>query len=164
MFIGGGDYYDSCVQSLEFSVSRLTMEVVMGRLDRKFTIMAGPAMEGHEFRAGKQTLRGRACPWNTFSIWKVSAIGLIGFPLISDGVGGDRSIGGVEVNNSFFCQPVLAIMIRAFYLNAIVRCCLLMALAASCAGVDRNNLAAADRSAVPCGVSAHRTASRHCGG
>lgn len=43
------------------------------------------------------TLTGRTCPWNTFAIWRVPELGLVGFPLIGDGVGGDRAIGGVEV-------------------------------------------------------------------
>ena len=43
-------------------------------------------------------LRGRTCPWNTFAIWNVDILALIGFPMIADGTMMDRSIGGVEVH------------------------------------------------------------------
>ena len=42
-------------------------------------------------------LRGRTCPWNTFAIWNIDILALIGFPMIADGTMMDRSIGGVEV-------------------------------------------------------------------
>lgn len=43
-------------------------------------------------------LRGRTCPWNTFAIWNIDILALIGFPMIADGTMMDRSIGGVEVH------------------------------------------------------------------
>ena len=42
-------------------------------------------------------LTGRTCPWNTFAIWRVQELGLIGFPLIGDGTADNRASGGVEV-------------------------------------------------------------------
>jgi len=43
-------------------------------------------------------LRGRTCPWNTFAIWNVDILALIGFPTIADGTMMNRSIGGMEVH------------------------------------------------------------------
>jgi hypothetical protein len=43
-------------------------------------------------------LTGRTCPWNTFAIWRTHELGFLGFPIIGDGTGADRSIGGVEVS------------------------------------------------------------------
>ncbi len=60
-------------------------------------LMCGPEIMGHEFKEGFNELRGRTCPWNTCAVWKVDRLGLIGYPLIGDGTGENRSIGGVEV-------------------------------------------------------------------
>jgi hypothetical protein len=51
-------------------------------------------------------LTGTTCPWNTFAVWKVQQLGLIGFPLIGDGLALDRSIGGVEVSMHEKCFPL----------------------------------------------------------
>lgn len=69
----------------------------MFQLNKKDIIVAGPEMDGHEFIEGNQYLTGRRCPWNTFAIWKVAPLALLGFPLVGDGNAADRSIGGVEV-------------------------------------------------------------------
>lgn len=42
-------------------------------------------------------LQGRTCPWNTFAVWSVRDLALIGFPLVGDGHGMERENGGVEV-------------------------------------------------------------------
>jgi hypothetical protein len=65
-------------------------------------LVVGPELPGHSFILGDNLLRGRTCPWNTFAIWRVDYLGLTGFPMIGDGVSGDRSIGGVEVTFFFF--------------------------------------------------------------
>lgn len=65
------------------------------------TLVAGWAMEGHRFVEGEQRLDGRTTPWNTLALWDTHKLGLLGFPLIGDGVGDDRQIGGVEVSFVF---------------------------------------------------------------
>ena len=54
-------------------------------------------MDGHEFNDGKNVVRGRSIPWNTLAIWNLDYLSLTGFPLIGDGTGNSRNIGGVEV-------------------------------------------------------------------
>lgn len=84
-------------QSLEMEMSKDEVDRMLRwmSLDAD-TIVIGPELTGHEFSEGTQQLRGRTCPWNTFAIWRVQVLGLLGFPLIGDGVGSDRSKGGVE--------------------------------------------------------------------
>jgi hypothetical protein len=52
----------------------------------------------------KVELTGRTCPWNTFAIWRVRELGIVGFPLMGDGTGEDRSVGGVEVSHGEFLR------------------------------------------------------------
>ncbi len=61
------------------------------------TLVVGKALDGHDFSEGVHRLRGRTCPWNTFAIWSLPKISLIGFPLVGDGVGNNTASGGVEV-------------------------------------------------------------------
>lgn len=60
-------------------------------------LVVGPVFTGHEFSQGKNKLRGRTCPWNTFAIWSLSKLSVVGFPLIGDGMAGKVETGGVEV-------------------------------------------------------------------
>ena len=66
-------------------------------------------------------LTGRTCPWNTFAIWRVQELGLIGFPLIGDGTADNRACGGVEVklHLSLFVvkSNVLLVLFLVYYLN-----------------------------------------------
>ncbi len=50
-------------------------------------------------------LTGRTVPWNTFAVWRVRELALLGFPLVGDGTAEDRGIGGVEVRpySLYFC-------------------------------------------------------------
>ncbi len=60
-------------------------------------VVVGPAMDGHLFTEGDGVaLNGRSTPWNTFAIWNVDVLSLTGFPLVAEGIGGDRTTGGVE--------------------------------------------------------------------
>jgi hypothetical protein len=63
-------------------------------------LMVGPAMAGHEFSEGLQTIRGRTCPWNTFALWSVRDLALTGFPLVGDGEGPAHTNSGVEVRGN----------------------------------------------------------------
>ena len=92
------------------------------------TLVVGPVLEGHDFRVSNPNyghkrsvicspisvpLRGRTCPWNTCAIWRLEKLGILGFPLIGDGITvkkpsvENREIeidvipGGVEVKYSF---------------------------------------------------------------
>ena len=52
---------------------------------------------GHDFIEGINVLRGCTCPWNTFAVWSVQYLSLVGFPPVGDGDGMKRENGGVEV-------------------------------------------------------------------
>lgn len=84
-------------QSLEFRISRDAVKSLVEYLSRDESILViGPRMKGHDFSPGDNVLelRGRTCPWNTFAIWRTKYLALTGFPLVSDGMGGN--MGGVE--------------------------------------------------------------------
>ena len=66
-------------------------------LKHRNALVIGPVLEGHDFKAGWNEIRGRTTPWNTFAIWQLSKLSLIGFPLVGDGLASNRGIGGVEV-------------------------------------------------------------------
>ena len=61
-------------------------------------LLVGPEIDGHSFSEGVNNITGRTCPWNTFAIWNINYLSLTGFPMIGDGTGSDRTIGGVEVS------------------------------------------------------------------
>lgn len=89
------DQYDLIAfQSLEFRIQPGAVQSLIHRVCQENTLVVGPSLPGHDFSVGLQTLRGRTCPWNTFSIWTVRNLGLIGFPLVADGLGSNN--GGVE--------------------------------------------------------------------
>lgn len=72
------------------------------------TLVAGPVLEGHDFlptdeaaaissssggsggnsdrKGARVELRGRTCPWNTCAVWRLDKLGIVGFPLIGDGI------------------------------------------------------------------------------
>ncbi len=58
-------------------------------------LVVGPALPGHDFNEGHTDIRGRTCPWNTFAIWNMKYLPIIGFPIISDGID-NKDDGGVE--------------------------------------------------------------------
>lgn len=91
-----------CFQSLEFRIPTESVAHIRGYVGgHPNTMVAGPAMEGHEFQAGNSEvpLRGRTCPWNTFAVWSVSHLALLGFPMVADGLG--TGLGGVEEVSAF---------------------------------------------------------------
>jgi hypothetical protein len=61
------------------------------------TSPATTTQTGHDFSEGSNELRGRTCPWNTFALWSVDHLSVIGFPPVGDGHGHTRENGGVEV-------------------------------------------------------------------
>jgi hypothetical protein len=50
------------------------------------------------------TIRGRTCPWNTFALWDLSKLALIGFPLIGNGYTASIAGGVEEVTAVSFAQ------------------------------------------------------------
>lgn len=59
---------------------------------------AGPTGTQKQRGGGRKVaLTGRTVPWNTFAVWRLRELGLLGFPLIGDGTAEDRAMGGVEV-------------------------------------------------------------------
>lgn len=83
-------------QSMEFRIDSALVFNLAKVLDSYDALMVGPAIEGHEFQAGFNEIRGRLCPWNTFAIWDLNKLKVLGFPIIADGTGEARSMGGVE--------------------------------------------------------------------
>jgi hypothetical protein len=70
---------------------------------KNHTLVVGWALEGHDFLVGDRMLTGRTVPWNTLALWAVDKLGWTGFPMIGDGIAGNRQMGGVEV---FICFPI----------------------------------------------------------
>ena len=86
-----------CYQSLEFQISKPTVHKLIDYIMKDPNhLVIGPCLPGHEFvkGGGETSLRGRTCPWNTFAIWSVTNLGVLGFPLVGDGLG--TKFGGVE--------------------------------------------------------------------
>lgn len=82
-------------QSLEFRIKKETVNKLVNIIkDDTNTLVVGPALPGHDFKAGLNNIEGRTCPWNTFAIWNVNHLGLVGFPMVGDGMGTETS--GVE--------------------------------------------------------------------
>ena len=82
-------------QSLEFRIKKPTVDNLINIIkDDTNTLVVGPALPGHDFNVGINQIEGRTCPWNTFAIWNVNHLGLVGFPMVGDGMGTDAS--GVE--------------------------------------------------------------------
>jgi hypothetical protein len=82
------------MQSVEFRVSEVVFVQLLRQASMPATLVAGPAMAGHEFSPGLHDVRGRTCPWNTFAIWNAHQLALTGFPMVAEGMGEDW--GGVE--------------------------------------------------------------------
>mmetsp|Transcript_36305 Transcript_36305/g.67641 ORF Transcript_36305/g.67641 Transcript_36305/m.67641 type:complete len:677 (+) Transcript_36305:79-2109(+) len=107
---GGFDYV--LFQSLEVRSSPRDIRNLMSYFDDE-TLVVGPVLDGHDFQllttdspaptssscqytstatcgGPCQTisvpLRGRTCPWNTCAIWRLDKLGIVGFPLIGDGI------------------------------------------------------------------------------
>mmetsp|Transcript_30862 Transcript_30862/g.98464 ORF Transcript_30862/g.98464 Transcript_30862/m.98464 type:complete len:820 (-) Transcript_30862:90-2549(-) len=72
-------------QSLEV---RCTAGVLQRLLDHHTgdTLVVGPVLSGHDFKAGEQRLNGRTTPWNTLALWSVRKLALTGFLCIADGL------------------------------------------------------------------------------
>ncbi len=86
-----------CYQSLEFRIAKPTVHKLIDYMKKDPNhLVIGPCLPGHDFLAGggETSLRGRTCPWNTFAIWSVANLGVLGFPLVGDGMG--TKFGGVE--------------------------------------------------------------------
>jgi len=87
--------------SLESRLSTESLNVLAGWLiGNEDVVVVGAVLSGHDYLRTvnepsiQVPLRGRTCPWNTIALWRVSSLGLIGFPLIGDGDGAIE--GGVE--------------------------------------------------------------------
>ena len=87
-------------QSVEYTIAAVKVNKLVNIMSSDANLLVvGPEMSGHCFLQSNNPipLRGRTCPWNTFAIWNVSKLAVTGFPMIGDGVQGNRRIGGVEV-------------------------------------------------------------------
>ena len=82
---------------MEFKIPKEEVLELSKIVAREFVLVAGPAMDGHEFTEGRNIVKGRTVPWNTCALWNLNYLALTGFPLIGDGLGTCRNIGGVEV-------------------------------------------------------------------
>lgn len=64
--------------------------------DPQEDLVVGAALEGHQFKAGRQLLNGCTSPWNTCALWSVPKLSLTGFLAVSDGLPEDRGVAGIE--------------------------------------------------------------------
>ena len=74
------------------------------------TLVVGMTLPGHLFtpiEGNIVALNGRTCPWNTCAIWSADYLSKLGFPLIGDGIRGNRTIGGVEEVSAITLLQVL---------------------------------------------------------
>ena len=83
-------------QSLEITIVDDLVHNLLKYFKRSDTLLVGPTLEGHVFNLGVQEIKGRNCPWNTFALWDVRKLQLIGFPLIGNGNHQFGIDGGVE--------------------------------------------------------------------
>jgi hypothetical protein len=94
-------------------VSGLDVEDLLSCFDED-TLVVGAALDGHDFMTSEKkevkvyesesegegregcrvVLRGRTCPWNTCAMWRLDKLGVMGFPLIGDGITLKASGGG----------------------------------------------------------------------
>ena len=104
-------------QSLEFRLRAETATRLLHCLAAdEDLLVAGPALEGHEFLHGRQALRGRTCPWNTCAIWSLRHLAILGFPPLGDAYG--TAYGGVEEVSAIWVAQVVRPQLRAL----LVRC------------------------------------------
>jgi len=67
------------------------------------TLVVGKRLVGHSFSPGKSVrLSGVTTPWNTMAMWNLSKLGLVGFPLVAEGVlegaeGGVEEVGAIAI-------------------------------------------------------------------
>jgi len=92
--------------SAEVQLTEEVMGVMKKKLDLETTLVVGPVLQGHEYKAtiseeeAEVNLTGRTTPWNTCGLWNVSKLALTGFLLVSEGLhpeeDGREGSGGVE--------------------------------------------------------------------
>mmetsp|Transcript_6046 Transcript_6046/g.18982 ORF Transcript_6046/g.18982 Transcript_6046/m.18982 type:complete len:282 (+) Transcript_6046:36-881(+) len=64
-------------------------------------LVCGAALAGHAFQTGDRNLTGTTTPWNTFALWRVRPLAVVGFPLVADGLfcpegGGVEEVAAIE--------------------------------------------------------------------
>ncbi len=104
-------------QSIEF---RLQKGSACKMFERIFSdpeaLVIGPEMDGHQFEYGRQILRGRTSPWNTFAIWSIEILALTGFPMIGDAYGGP--CGGVEEVSTIALAQYIRPYLKAYLVRS----------------------------------------------
>jgi hypothetical protein len=114
----GYDY--ALFQSLEVQCTSEDVRKLMNCFDER-TLVVGPVLQGHDFTPSLATececesecvsegvpLRGRTCPWNTCAVWRLDKLGVVGFPLIGDGITTKRVSEGVSGGTSGKKDPSL---------------------------------------------------------
>ncbi|WP_026605935.1 hypothetical protein [Methylocapsa acidiphila] len=81
--------------SLEVRATRGAVVEMSHLMDSKTLVVGARMHPGHGAAPGRQALGGETSPWNTFALWNLSRLSMVGFQLISDNLGGSP-IGGVE--------------------------------------------------------------------
>lgn len=65
-------------------------------------LVAGAALQGHDFSQGEREISGVTVPWNTLALWRLATLNLVGFVLVADGLF-DGVDGGVEEAATIEC-------------------------------------------------------------
>ena len=84
------------IRSLEISATAETIEYLRDQVDST-TLVAGAALEGHQFEEGVHELSGANSPWNALSVWRVEKLAMTGFVAIGQGSLPGSSAGVEEV-------------------------------------------------------------------
>lgn len=85
-----------CLQSVEVVAEPRAVQLLAEHLAEDSVLVAGAALPGHTFRAGRHPATGVTVPWNTLAMWKVSTLLITGFLSVSDGLCGGKGSKGVE--------------------------------------------------------------------
>jgi len=92
-------------RSLEISATAETIEYLRDQVDST-TLVAGAALEGHQFEEGVHELSGANSPWNALSVWRVEKLAMTGFVAIGQGSLPGSSAGVEEVSTITVIQQL----------------------------------------------------------
>ena len=104
---------------------KLSSKAMKGLLDVMVrfpeALVAGAALPGHDFQKGSEVpVSGMTAPWNTLALWRMSHLGLMGFPLVAEGLyadGGVEEVSAIEALRRVAPQKSKAFLIKLSDVN-----------------------------------------------
>ncbi|XP_063901061.1 uncharacterized protein LOC135120654 [Zophobas morio] len=82
----------------------------------KDSFVVGVALSGHKFCAGETVLTGLTSPWNTFALWRLSTLAIVGFLNVSEGNvlvdGGVEEVPTISMLQSIYPETTKAKLIK----------------------------------------------------